>query len=290
MMKTNKDRLVMQSVQGAISHPKAGRLPFRMDREGRGNILPGTGGISYNVRVGDPAFGLAGDHIEPGVSMKISEDSRSSEDYGLSLLACIGNKARIVGGDAKGAEGIVTGLHGGINHVIIDFDEDDLDQMKVGDEILVKAYGQGLELEDYPEVKLFNLDPELLDKMNINDKGDELEVPVVASVPARFMGSGIGASTAGMGDYDITTGEEDEIKELGLDKLKLGDFVYLEDCDNTYGREYKKGAGSIGIVVHSDCIKMGHGPGITTLMTCKENMIKPVIEKDANIANYLDLK
>jgi hypothetical protein len=289
-MKTNRRKLVMQAVQGAISHPKAGRLPFRMNREGKGNVLPGTGGISYNVRVGDPAFGLAGDHIEPGVSMKISDSSRSSEAYGLGLLACIGNKARVVEGEAKGAEGIVAGLHGGINHVIIDFDEDELDMMKIGDEILVKAYGQGLEIADYPEIKLFNLDPDLLEKMSINNTGDTIEVPVVASVPARLMGSGIGASTVAMGDYDITTGEEDEIKELGLDQLKLGDLVYLKDCDNTYGREYKKGAGSIGIVIHSDCIKMGHGPGVTTLMTCKDNLIKPVIDEDANIANYFALK
>ena len=288
-MKTNRDKLVKQSVQGAISHPKAGRLPFRMDREGKGNVLPGTGGISYNVRVGDPAFGLAGDHIEPGVSMKISDDSRQAEAYGLGLLTCIGNKARVVEGEAQGAEGIVTGLHGGINHVIIDFAQEELDMMKVGDQILVKAYGQGLEYNNYPDIKLFNLDPRLLDKMKINETGEKIEVPVTASVPARLMGSGIGASTVGKGDYDITTGEKEEIKELGLDKLKLGDFVYLKDCDNTYGREYKKGAGSIGIVVHSDCIKMGHGPGVTTLMTSKTDIIRPVIDKDANIANYLDL-
>ena len=30
---------------------------------------------------------------------------------------------------------------------------------------------------------------------------------------------------------------------------------------------YLKGAVSIGVVVHSDCVKMGHGPGITTIVT-----------------------
>ncbi|MFW6028833.1 MAG: DUF4438 domain-containing protein, partial [Halanaerobiales bacterium] len=135
-MKINKDRLVMQAVQGKISHPAAGRVPFRMDREGKGNVLPGTGGISYNVQVGDPAFGWAGDHIEPGVSMKISDANRTNDNYGLGLLACIGNKAKVVSGNAEGAEGIVTGLHGGINHVIINFDSEDLEKMKIGDEIL----------------------------------------------------------------------------------------------------------------------------------------------------------
>ena len=289
-MKTNKDRLVMQAVQGKISHPAAGRVPFRMDREGKGNVLPGTGGISYNVQVGDPAFGWAGDHIEPGVSMKISDSNRTNDNYGLGLLACIGNKAKVVSGNAEGAEGIVTGLHGGINHVIINFAEDDLEKMKIGDQILVKAYGQGLEIDNYPEIKIFNLDPELFDKMAIKDKGDYLEVPVAAKVPGKLMGSGIGASTVGMGDYDITTGDKELVKDLGLDKLKLGDLVYLEDSDNSYGREYKKGAGSIGIVVHSDCIKMGHGPGVTTLMTSKIDKIKAKIDNKANIANYFNLK
>lgn len=289
-MKTNKEKLVMQAVQGSISHPAAGRLPYRMDREGRGRILPGTGGISYNVKVGDPAFGWIGDHIEPGVSMKISEDSRTNDNYGLSLLACIGNEARVVSGEAEGAVGIVTGIHGGIYHVLIHFAQEDLDKMKIGDDILIKAYGQGLALTDYPEIRIYNLDPHLLNLMNIDKHEDYIEVPVTARVPAHLMGSGIGSSTVAMGDYDITTGDREEIEELGINKLRLGDIVYLENSDNTYGREYRKGAGSIGIVVHSDCIKMGHGPGVTTIMTAKNDRIRPVLDAAANIADYMDLK
>lgn len=289
-MRTNKERLVMQAVQGAISHPLASSNPYRMDRDGVGKILPGTGGISYNVKVGDPAFGWAGDHIEPGVSMKITDSSRSGENYGLGLLACIGNEARVVSGKAEDATGIVTGIHGGIDHVIIHFSDEDLSKMKIGDEILIKAYGQGLQLSDYSEIIAYNLSPELLDRMNIIEKGEYIQVPVTAKVPAHLMGSGIGASSTALGDYDITTGDREEIKELGLDRLKLGDIVYLEDSDNTYGREYKKGAGSIGIIVHSDCIKQGHGPGVTTLLTSKKPLIKPVIDPQANIANYFNLR
>src|SRR6056297_784381 len=277
----------MQAVQGAISHPMAARTPYRMDREGKGRILPGTGGISYNVRIGDPAFGWAGDHIEPGVSMKISDKSKSSDNYGLGLLACIGNKAKLISGDAEGTYGYVTGTHGGIDHVIVDFEPEVLEKLKIGDEILIRAFGQGLELDKYPEISVFNLDPNLLDKMNITPKDDDIEVGVTAEIPAHLMGSGIGASSVSLGDYDITTGDKEEIKKLNIDKLKLGDFVYLKDCDNTYGREFKKEAGSIGIVVHSDCIKMGHGPGVTTILTAKNSLIKPKIDKNANLINYL---
>ena len=283
-MDYNKDKLVMQSVQGSIAHPRT--RPYGIDREGQANVLPGTGGITYNVSVGDPAFGLAGDHIEPGVSMKIDNGSKNSS---MVFLVCIGNKARVVGGEAEDAEGYVTGTHGGINHVLVNFKQEDLEKMKVGDDILIKAYGQGMELKDYPEVKAYNLSPTLMEKMNIRESGDKLKVPVTTSIPGHLMGSGIGASTTAMGDYDITTGNKEEIKELGIDKLKLGDIVYLENCDNTYGREYKGGAGTIGIVIHSNCIKMGHGPGVTTLLTSKKDVIEPVVDSEANISNYLEL-
>lgn len=289
-MNTNQERLVIQAVQGKISYPASSIVPYKINREGVGQILPGTGGISYNVQVGDPAFGWVGDHIEPGVSLKISDNSRQNYNIGLMLLACVGNEATVVSGKAEGVRGVVTGTHGGIDHVLIYFTKEDLEKMKLDDEILIKAYGQGLSLTNYPDIKIYNLDPRLLEKMNIRESNGKVEVPVTATVPGHLMGSGIGASSTATGDYDITTGNYEEIKELGLDRLRLGDFVYLENCDNTFGREYRKGAGTIGIVVHSDCVKMGHGPGVTTLITSKVERIKPIIDPHANIVNYLNLR
>ncbi len=34
---------------------------------------------------------------------------------------------------------------------------------------------------------------------------------------------------------------------------------------------------------------MGHGPGITTIMTCKESLIEGVLSEKANIEDYLNL-
>lgn len=287
-MQTNKDKIVTQSVQGSISHPRSGRSPYRLDRDGKGHTIPGTGGITYNVRVGDPAFGWVGDHIEPGVSIKIDGNGSSKRDnLGLGLLACIGNEARVVSGDAEGETGYVTGLHGGIYHVLIDFEPEVMSDMKIGDDILVKACGQGLELEDFPEVSIFNIDPELFEKLGIKEQDNKLEVPVAAEVPGHLMGSGIGSASAALGDYDITTGDKEELEEYGLTELDLGDIIYLENCDNTYGREYRSDAGSIGIVAHSDCIKMGHGPGVTVIMSARDNIIEPVESDNANIASYL---
>ncbi|GAH09379.1 unnamed protein product, partial [marine sediment metagenome] len=67
------------------------------------------------------------------------------------------------------------------------------------------------------------------------------------------------------------------------------DFVAIMDHDNRYGRAYRKGAVTIGIVIHSDCLRAGHGPGATTIMTCKTSLIKPVINPQANIANILKI-
>lgn len=287
MLKVNTSRLVMQSVQGQIHHPMS-TYPYRLDHEGGSYILPTTGGITYNVKVGDSAMNWVGDHVEPGVSIKNKE---SHENGALNLLSCIGNEARVVSGDAKDSKGFVTGTHGGIEHVLVYFKEEDLEQMSVDDKILVKSWGQGLELEDYPKIKVMNIDPDLFSKLEIEEIGEgKIRIAIAGEVPPYLMGSGIGSPTAQNGDYDIMTADKEEIRKLGLENLRFGDIVLLRDCDNSFGRGYLKGAVSIGVVIHSDCIKMGHGPGVTTIMTCKESLIEGRISEGANIADYLGIK
>ena len=289
MIRTNRDRLVVVSVQGVVA-PHVRRQAFRIDADGGPFVLPGGGGITYNVRVGDSAFGWAGDHVEPGVSTAADYDKRGDEkNRAYNILACIGNKARVISGDAKGAEGVVTGHHGGIEHVLMDFDDEAIEKLAIDDKILIRACGQGLRLLDYPDVKMFNLDPDLLDLIHIEEVGGKLRVGVAAVVPAVFMGSGIGSADVASGDYDITTTDYGEIERLGIDKLRFGDIVALEDCDNLYGRSYRQGAVSIGVVVHSDCLIAGHGPGVATIMTTAKPMIEPVIDDKANIGHYLGI-
>ncbi len=282
-MNTNKDKLVMQSVQGKIHHPLGGT--YRISHDGKPRILPATGGITYNVKIGDSAFGFVGDHIEPGVSIR---NENKAENDALMAFSCIGNKARVVSGEAKGAVGYVTGSHGGIEHTLIYFEQDDLEKMAIDDNILIMGYGQGLEIEGYEDIDVMNIDPNLFDNMGITEKNGKLIVDVVCEVPAYLMGSGIGSPSAYSGDYDIMTQDKDAVKQFGIDKLKFGDFVLLRDCDNTYGTGYLKGAVSIGVVVHSDCIKLGHGPGITVVMTTKKPLIEGRINEDANIAKYFE--
>lgn len=290
MIRTNEDRLVMLSVQGLVTPPLR-RQAMAVDRDGVPFVLPGIGGITYNVRVGDPAFGWVGDHVEPcaSVSAVPDESRRDSRNRGLNILACVGNTARVVSGDAKGAEGVVTGHHGGAENVLVDFPGEALEKLAIEDKVLIKSLGQGLKLLDYPGIFVYNLDPGLLHKMGVMQEDGRLKVPVVKKVPSGLMGSGIGEPDVASGDYDITTDDKGVIEELGLGVLRLGDLVALLDCDNRFGRSFRRGAVSIGVVVHADCLYAGHGPGVATLMSAVDGSIEPLLSPDANIGRYLGI-
>lgn len=292
MVKTNKDKLVEISVVGEIASPlTTGQINTY---DGEVKFLPQVGGITYNIKVGDSVCGYQGDHIEPGVSITNKEPAQGqrSASNGLNIYSCVGNEAKIVSGDAKGAKGIVTGKHGGIEHVIIDFPDKDLEKMVIGNKIQIRAYGTGLELPDFPHVKAMNLDPKLLDHFIVKRKHetDTLFLKVAGNLHAKFMGSGLGSSHCYRGDYDAQTFDPKAVKDFKLDKLRLGDLVAIIDADNSYGRIYKEGAMSIGVVVHSDSVIAGHGPGIMTILTTsKSKGIESIVDPKANIGNYLKI-
>jgi len=292
LLRTNADKLVRISVVGEIASPTF-RNVYRISAEGRPMVLPGVGGITYNVRVGDPACGWEADHVEPGVSLENKEnDPRFGQaaSVAFNVLSCVGNEAVVVSGDAKGAKGVVNGKHGGIEHVLVDFPSDILEKLMLGDKMLVRAFGVGLRLMDFPEIKVMNMDPRFLEALDPKPDGDTLAVPVTHVVPAMIMGSGLGADQTYSGDYDIQLFDEGVRKEYQLDDLRLGDLVAILDADHSYGRIYRQGAVSVGIVVHTNCVISGHGPGVTTLFTSSTGKIVPQIDAKANIAMLLKLR
>jgi Domain of unknown function (DUF4438) len=292
MLKTNIEKLIKISVMGEIASPTI-RNVYNVSATGKPLVLPGVGGITYNLRVGDPACGWEADHVEPAVSSENKEnDARSGQgaNTAYNVLSCVGNKATVVSGEAKGAQGSVTGKHGGIEHVLIDFPTEVMEQLVIGDKILVKAFGVGLKLLDYPDIKVLNMDPALLEAWNPVPKNDRLEVPVTHIVPAAIMGSGLGANQVNSGDYDVQLFDEGVVEQFGLDTLRLGDIVAIMDADHSFGRIYRQGAISIGVVIHTNCVTAGHGPGVTTLMTSANGKIIPQINSKANIASLLKLR
>jgi hypothetical protein len=292
-LRTNVDKLVKISVFGEVASPVFGRSIYDISAEGAPMVLPGVGGITYNVRVGDSACGWEADHVEPGVSVENKEnDPRFGQgaNAAFNVLSCVGNEAIVVTGDTKGAKGVVTGKHGGIEHILVDFQPKILERLMLGDKILVKAFGVGFKLSDFPDIKLMNVDPRFVEALAPKRKRDKLEVSVTHLVPAAIMGSGLGQNQTYSGDYDIQLFDEKVREQYGLDDLRIGDLVAILDADHSYGRIYRQGAISIGIVVHTNCVTAGHGPGVTTLFTSSNGKIIPKIDAKANIASILKLR
>ena len=51
------------------------------------------------------------------------------------------------------------------------------------------------------------------------------------------------------------------MNDHNLDTLRFGDIIAITDADHSYGRIYRSGAVSIGVIAHSNCVTAGHGPG-----------------------------
>ncbi len=286
----NTEKLVRLSVTGEIDHPTLRKTGYVVNAGGRSEVYPSVGGVAYNVRIGDPAVGWMADHVEPGVS--IINGGKSVAEYSpngaLNVLACIGNVAQVITGEARNRLGHITGKHGGIDHVMADFLPEIMEDMIPGDKILIKSFGVGLRLLDfYPDILVMNIDPALFQNLPLRINGNLLETGVTHFIPAKIMGAGIGNISAHSGDYDIQIFDEKAIEEYRLNDLKLGDLVAIIDSDSSYGWIYREGAISIGVIAHSNSVISGHGPGVTTVLTSALGRIKPFIENDANLVKLL---
>ncbi len=296
MIKTNKSALVDISVGGEIVSPEWSGGLYQVDETGRTFILPGAGGIHYNIRVGDRAYGWMAAHPEPGVSVRhLKKESNSA----LNHLSCIGNEATVTSGEAQGETGIVVGKGSQIgfaeglpqkHHLIIQFPESVLSRLGIGDKVLIHAFGRGLRIEGHPDVEVKNCSPKLLEALGLEESGDgELVVTVVVEIPSVMMGLGAGFYPE-VGAQDIAVREARQRDELGLGDLRIGDIVALRDQDHRYGRAYKHGAITISVVSYGDSPVPGHGPGVTTLLTCPHDGLRVRFDKSANLVRYLNLE
>jgi hypothetical protein len=288
---TNADKLVSLSVMGQIATPSFPGLPaepYRLASDGTPFLLPTYGSIVYNVSVGDSAYGWLADCIHPGVSINLADDNGNR---GLRVLSCLGNTAVVMSGGAKGAKGVVTGKSGRFSeHVIVHFAKKTREKMAIGDKIIVRAKGVGMQFVDHPDIYLKGCSPELLESLKPEMKKDgKLEVPVVASVPVHLLGAGAGLDSEG-GSVHIQTTDKKALKEAGLDTLRLGDVVALENYDSRYQHGYLRGAIGIGVIGQGDSPRAGYGPGITVIMTCAQGGIAPKLSDGINLKSLLGLE
>jgi hypothetical protein len=283
---TNAGRLVRQVLAGEVWPALADRHAYRVGPDGQPFVLPGMGGVTLGVHCGDPATGYASDHLEPGASVRHREPGAN---MALQFLTCVGNQVRVASGPAAGAVGHVIGQHA---YVLADFPEPELERVTTGDQVTVTAVGQGLELADHRAITVKNCDPELLARMPGGTRSDgTLEVHVAARVPAEAIGAGAGmaseyANTDLMGAYE-GLGED---LSLSLEGLRIGDIVALADSDHRYGRGYREGYLTIGVISTGQCMLFGHGPGPSTLMSGPAEAFRLVDDHDANLASWLHLR
>jgi hypothetical protein len=290
----NADRLVAVSVMGQIAHPIGRSAPHRVGHDGVPRVLPGTGGIVLNQRIGDLCVGLAGDHIEPGAALHNNGREvvgpRDGPNNALITYACVGNLARVISGPCSGKTGVVTGKHGGINHVLVDFPTEVLLRLQIGDRVQIVSHGLGLRLLDHPRIEAMNCSPRLLRRWGLVERDGALHAPVTHLVPARLMGSGLGKNTAWRGDYDIQLADRATRERYRLGSLRFGDMVAIVSGDTRFGPSYRRGRITLGVIVHGDSTVSGHGPGVTALLSGPAALLRPVLASDANLARMLGVR
>ncbi|MGA8206420.1 MAG: DUF4438 domain-containing protein [Candidatus Dormiibacterota bacterium] len=291
MITDNREQLVGIGVQGTVVSPELPPLPaspYQIGSDGVPYLLPTPGGIVYNVRIGDSAFGWLGDMVQPGVSIRNPQDLANNA---LNILACLGDESRVVSGPALGAKGTVIGKSGRFaEHVILHFNREVTEKLALDDRILVRALGRSLRLTSHPAIQLKSISPRLLDALELLDLGgDRIKVPVRAVVPAYLTGAGAGLGSEA-GCVQIQSEDAQALKDNALLDLRLGDVVALNDYDCRWGNGFLKHAVAIGVVVHGDSPRSGFGPGITPLMAGIDGAIEPTVVPSRNILDLLSLE
>ena len=282
---TNKDRVLTIAVEGRIAPAQPAR-GYAVTWDGKPKLAIGTGGINYNLKIGDRVFGWArGDRATVGVAAQGGSDNRYGGDSWLTH-ASIGNEVRVLGGEARGEKGIVIGKFG--NYVLLHFADPVLDRLAVGDGLQAKACGLGLEIEGFKDVFVHGLAPGLLEKLGIRAAGDRLEVPVVKEIPAEIVGQGAGGGAL-TGNWHIQTCYPPDIKQYGLEALRFGDLVLLQDTQTDYGRGYYRGGATVGVVCSGPSDFSGLGIGVTPILSTRSGKLTAKIDPGANIGKYLGI-
>lgn len=286
-IKTNKAQLIETAVQAVVQPARSGG--YSTTFEGKPKVAIGMASINYTVSLGDPAYGWASaDHVEPDVTVQ-GRDRESPSQCAIAILACIGNPAEVISGEAKGAKGYYIGRHAGSDDLCW-FPKDVLEKLTLNDKIHVRAKGVGLKIEGFEDVRVNKLSPEVLENMGLTIEGDQLVVPVVMEVPGHIMGSGIGGPFIEYIDYDIQTTDPAIVEEYNLKKIRIGDVIAIRDHYDYYGRGRYEGAVTIGVCIHGWSDYAGHGPGLNPVLAALPGKIKTKIDPHANTAHYLGIK
>jgi hypothetical protein len=290
LVKTNEENLLEIALQGEITHT-AIPATYTTTWDNKSQMSLGRGGIVYNVKIGDPCYGWElGDNVEPGVSADGSGTDRSKG--GFRNLSNIGNKVRLLSGESKGKWGVVVGKVGYLpnrsHHIVMHFSEEVVDSLTIGDKVQIRAKGAGYKFLNHSDVAVVSCSPALVNNWGLKEKDGKIHVPVTKIIPMEFIGQGAGGSPPQSSNWDIQTQSPDAIEHC--EDLRFGDIVVLEDTLSFYGRGYYKGAITIGVVITGPSNHMGHGIGVTTLLSNRTGKLVPKVDPDVNLKNILNLE
>ena len=297
MPRLNLRELVMVATAGEIVPP--GACAARAQGPNRGPELPGPGGIVLTQRIGDPCIGLAADRLEPGVMVQSLKrtpwGSPNGLNRALNAYSCIGNRALVLTGPARGQRGVVTGKHGACDHVCVDFPFKVLRRLRIGDRIQIYSLGLGLRLTDHPKLRLHNCSPRLLRGWGLASAPPRLLVPVTHRIPAgvwdaEVFGSGGGGDGWAPGEYAISLSDQALARRLRLDRLRFGDLVAIEHAPDRPRRQPRGGITAIGVLVSGDGPLPEQGPGVLGLIVGASRHLEPVLDARANLATVLALR
>jgi hypothetical protein len=280
---------VAMNLLGIAEHPAVhGDGPYRVSQDGTPYVPVGDGGIVLGLQLGDSAFALDADHAAPGACL-VHPDPAAR--LALATYACVGNPAEVRTGGAAGARGAVIGKRGEAGRVIVTFSQDDLARLRPGDEVKIRAWGQGWRPPGLPEaVAIMNVDPDALAVLPVglpaaaaNGAGGAaggeavVTVGVRAELPGKVAGNGLGRPAAGW-DLDL------QLRRSGLDgDILLGDLVALTAIDARSNIGYRRGWVTVGVVVHGGSPLPGHGPGITPILTGPASALRTVPDGDGHV-------
>ena len=277
---TNAERLVRQPLRGEVWPALADRHAYRVDADGVPFVLPGMGGVTLGVHPGDIATGYAADHLEPGLSIR---HRAPAANYALQFLSCVGNVVTVRSGPAAGATGRVIGQHA---YVLADLAEDELAQIASGDVVDVLARRAGAHAHRPPRHRREERRTRPARRPSACTPATTAgcAVPVAVRVPAAAVGAGAGmvsefANTDLMGAY---AGQGEDLS-LGLESLRIGDVVALEDQDHRFGRGWRPGWTTIGVISTGHCRLFGHGPGPSSILSGPSDAFALVDEPAANL-------
>jgi hypothetical protein len=258
-------RGVAVNLLGVVEHPCIDASPYRIDADGAPYVPVGDGGLVLGVSLGDSVFAVSGDHVAPGACLVHPDDAAR---HALLLYSCIGNKAEVRTGPARGAAGAVIGKRGESGRLIVGFDPGDLARMRPGDEVSVRGFGQGARPAWLPdEVTSMNIDPELLAALPAAATDSGVQVSVRSVIPSRLAGNGLGRPAAAW-DLDLQLSGSDH------HSLFLGDLIAITDIDARYNMGYRRNWVTIGVIVHGASPLPGHGPGMTVILTGPDSVLR----------------